>query len=155
MFKLTTVTLVLAGLTLGACSQTNQNQGIGTVAGGAIGAILGSQIGSGSGRDFAIAGGAILGALAGSEIGRQLDERDRLLMAQAQQQATTAPLGSAIAWNNDRSGHRGTVTAVDDGRTTDGRYCRRFEQDIYVDGRQQTETGIACQRADGTWETMN
>ncbi|HVZ46214.1 MAG TPA: glycine zipper 2TM domain-containing protein [Ramlibacter sp.] len=40
----------------------------GTVIGGATGALIGSQIGKGSGRDAAIGVGAVIGALAGNRI---------------------------------------------------------------------------------------
>ena len=42
--------------------------GIGTVAGGAVGGVLGNEVGAGTGRTLATIGGGLAGALAGSAI---------------------------------------------------------------------------------------
>lgn len=50
-------------------TQVNQeSSGAGTVAGGLVGALLGNQIGSGSGRGVATVAGAVGGAVVGNEI---------------------------------------------------------------------------------------
>lgn len=45
-----------------------QNEGLGTLAGGAMGGVLGSAMGSGSGRAIATVGGAIVGGLTGAAV---------------------------------------------------------------------------------------
>lgn len=42
--------------------------GVGTVAGGAVGGVLGNEVGAGTGRTLATIGGGLAGALAGSAI---------------------------------------------------------------------------------------
>ncbi len=139
-----------------ACSQNaGQKQQLGTVAGAGLGALLGSQMGEGSGKSYAIAGGAILGALLGGQIGAELDAADRQQLGRAQQAAYTAPIGDTISWNNPDSGNRGTVTPVRDGYAEGGRYCREYRHEIIVDGRRETAVGTACQNADGTWQVVS
>jgi len=110
-------------LALAACAQNgDQNswgmgnkQTIGTGAGALVGGILGSKVGSGSGRLWATGAGALLGAFAGSSIGKSLDESDRLANQNAMNQAETAPLNQPITWNNP-NGHSGSVTPIREGR---------------------------------------
>ena len=112
------VFLAAAALILAACSDQGQKQTAGTVLGGVAGAVLGSQVGGGSGRLVATAVGTLAGAMIGSEIGKSLDKADQLAMAQAEQQAHTAPVGEKIVWNNPDSGNSGSVTPIRDGRNT-------------------------------------
>lgn len=145
------VSLALAG-----CEQTGlDKQTVGTGAGALIGGVLGSQVGGGSGRLWTTGAGVLLGALAGSEIGSSLDRADRMYMQKAGSQAHTAPIGESIAWNNPESGHSGAITPVRDGTSSVGNYCREYQQTIYIDGREETGVGTACQNEDGTWQISN
>ncbi len=147
--------MVSLGVTACTTSQGNQKQQAGSLLGGALGAVIGSQFGEGSGRDYAIAAGAILGALAGSNIGAQLDERDRLLAGQAQSKALNrADVNETISWNNPNSGNSGTYTPTRNGTSSSGQYCREYKQEIIIDGRRETGYGTACQRSDGSWEII-
>lgn len=157
MRKLVLLSMAVATVSLGAC-QTLQGRGDKELVGGASGAVLGglagSQIGSGSGRDWAIGAGVLLGALMGSEIGASLDKADVAYANQANYRAHTTPLGETISWNNPDSGHYGTVTPVRDVYSSSGSYCREYQQTITVDGRQQKAFGTACQQPDGTWRII-
>jgi len=149
--------MLATGLALTGCNTTQgwgQKQTIGTGAGAVAGGLLGSQVGSGSGRLWATGAGVLLGALVGSEVGSSLDRADRMYMQQAQTRAHTAPVGETIAWNNPESGNRGTYTVARDGTSTTGRYCREYQQTVYVGGKQESAYGTACQQPDGTWEIV-
>lgn len=75
---------------LPAGSRPNNNQGtVGAVVGGVAGALLGSQVGGGSGRTAATVLGGVAGAVAGSQIARN------------QQGVTTAP-GYRITMQTDQ-----------------------------------------------------
>lgn len=149
--------MMLGSLALVGCESLQQSgtkEKIGGATGAIVGGILGSKVGGGNGRLFATGIGVLLGTLVGSEVGRSLDKSDMLYAQQANTSAHTAPLGKAISWNNPETGNSGAVTPVRDGSDTYGRYCREYEQTIYVDGRQETGTGIACKRNDNTWEIV-
>jgi surface antigen len=154
---LTLSALLTFSLVVSGCQQTTMNkENVGTVGGAVVGGVLGSQVGSGSGRLWATGAGVLLGALVGSEIGASLDRADRMYMQQANQRAHTAPIGETVAWNNPESGHRGTITPVRDGYAQQSNsYCREYEQTIYIDGRAETGVGTACQEADGRWRFVN
>lgn len=158
--KKTVLTLFVASaLALAGCNTTSgwgTKQTVGTGAGAVAGGLLGSQVGGGSGRLWATGAGVLLGALVGSEVGSSLDRADRAYMQQAQQQAHTAPVGDTISWNNPDTGHNGTYTVTRDGTSrTTGRYCREYQQTVYVGGQQQSAYGTACQQPDGSWEIVN
>lgn len=156
--KTITSFLIAAAFLLTACSTNPDSmfnkENMGTLGGGAIGAVLGSNVGKGSGNTAAIAVGTLLGAFVGSEIGKSLDQADRMYANQAYQTAHQSPIGETISWNNPESGNQGSYTPVRDGRTTSGRYCREYEQTVIIDGRREVGYGTACQSTDGRWEIM-
>ena len=148
---------MVSTLALGGC-QTTQGTGnkqmIGAGSGALIGGILGSNIGGGKGQLWATGAGVLVGALIGSEIGKSLDSADQMQMSNATTQAQSAPIGEPISWNNPESGNSGTVVATKDGYTETGKYCREYQQTIYVGGKEETGYGQACQQPDGSWEIV-
>jgi len=146
--------VLVATLLATGCEQRGQKESISAITGAALGGLLGAQFGSGKGRLASTGLGVLLGALAGSEIGRSLDDVDRMKADQAANRAQSAPLGQRITWNNPDSGNYGSVTAVRDGTSADGLYCREFSQVIHVEGKAENGTGVACRRADGTWRIV-
>ena len=150
---------ILAGPLSGAllvagCEQRGQKETISGIAGAALGGLLGAQFGGGKGQLAATGLGVLLGGLAGSEIGRSLDDVDRMKANEAARKAQDASLGQQITWANPESGNYGSVTPVRDGTSSDGLYCREFRQNITVEGKMETGTGVACRRADGTWRIV-
>jgi surface antigen len=158
MKKLIMVPLVMAAFALNGC-QTLQNSGtkqtVGGVTGAVAGGLLGSQVGGGSGRLWATGAGVLLGALVGSEIGSSLDKADMAYAQRAQHQAYSAPVGETVSWRNPDSGNYGTYTPTREGTSNAGRYCREYNQTIYVGGRQESAYGTACRNQDGTWEIVS
>lgn len=157
MKKITSkLAIILAStLSLAACQSATlggTKQNIGTLGGAVAGGLLGSQIGGGSGQIVATGAGALLGAFLGAEIGASLDSADQAALNQASSQASTAPIGQQISWNNPQSGNHGTITPTNQGvNQVTGQTCREYSQTIVVQGRQETAVGVACQNPDGTW----
>ncbi|PIW26868.1 MAG: hypothetical protein COW30_12880 [Rhodospirillales bacterium CG15_BIG_FIL_POST_REV_8_21_14_020_66_15] len=141
---------------LGGCegSQYGQKQTVGGLTGAALGGLLGAQFGSGTGKLATTAVGVLLGGLAGSEVGRTMDTVDRMKADEAARRARTAPLGETVTWNNPDSGNRGTYTPLRDGTSSQGRYCREFQQTITIGGKTEQGIGIACREPDGTWRIL-
>ena len=155
MKKLILLTAMIASVGLAGCESmqgAGTKQTVGSVGGAVIGGVLGSQVGKGDGRLWTTGIGTLLGALVGSEVGRSLDKADIAYAQRANEQAHTAPIGETITWNNPESGNSGSVVTTRDGTNQQGRYCREYQQTIYVGGQQETGYGIACQQPDGTWE---
>lgn len=158
--KILLTLMLVAGIGLSGCSSTTGGgSGIsketgGTALGAVVGGLAGAQFGKGKGRLVTTGLGVLVGALAGSEIGKSLDRADVAYMNQAQSRAYAAPIGQTISWNNPESGNHGTYTPLRDGRTNTGSYCREYQQTIYVDGRQETAKGQACQNSDGSWKIV-
>jgi surface antigen len=127
-------------------------QTIGTLAGGAAGAVAATNIGKGKGNIAAVAIGTLLGAAVGSEIGKSLDRADQAAMYRTSQNAfENVPTGQSTTWRNPDSGNYGTCTPT---RTynDDGMNCREFTQTIVVGGRMQEGYGTACRMPDGSWQ---
>jgi surface antigen len=151
------IAALLMVFAVSACENSDYGtkQTVGAVLGAAGGGLLGSQFGSGRGQLAATAAGAVLGGLLGSEVGRSLDETDRLRAQQAYTQASSAPVGETIRWNNPDSGNYGYVTPVRDGTSTSGAYCREFQQTVVIGGKTETAYGTACREPDGSWRIVN
>ncbi len=155
--KLCAVSMI--ALTLAACDQNGQpmmnKQGAGTVLGGATGAVIGSQIGGGSGRVAAIAAGTLLGAAIGSGIGASLDRVDQQYYSNAGNQAfETARSGQTVAWQNPDSGNSGTFTPTNTYKNESNEYCREYTQSIIVGGQKKQGYGVACRQQDGSWRIV-
>jgi len=136
-----------------ACAQTQANkQGIGTIIGAGLGGLAGANIGKGGGKLVAVGAGTLIGAMLGNEVGASLDRADKAYMRQAEQQATTAPVGETIKWSNPDSGHSGTVVATREGTTANtGKLCREYHTTVDIGGKQEEAYGTACREADGSW----
>lgn len=152
--KLAVILAAAASLSLSACAEGNNQTGA-TLLGAGLGGLLGAQFGGGDGRLAMTALGTLAGAAIGSSVGKRMDEVDRMRMREAEQRAYSAPLGEAIIWNNERTGHRGSVTPVRDGRSQRGEYCREFQSEIIVGGERERGFGRACQQPDGSWKIVS
>lgn len=132
--------LVMAG-----CSVDKQT--VGTGVGGAVGGVLASNVGGGSGKTAAIIGGTLLGAIIGGKIGADMDELDRRRAASTLE---TYPTGRTNTWQNPDTGNAYDFTPT---RTynSGGQPCREYEMDVYMDGRKEVVTGTACRNASGEW----
>lgn len=101
-------------LAVSGCASTGDEgiskQGAGTVIGAVGGALLGSQIGGGSGRKIAMLAGAVAGGALGNWIGANLDERDRQALAVRTRQALET--GQAVDWKSGHSGATATITPI-------------------------------------------
>lgn len=146
--------LVLA-LALPGCASMGPKEQAGTVIGGASGALLGAQVGKGRGRLLGVAVGTLAGALIGQEIGKSLDAADRAAMeASAQQALEYNRTGEPEEWRNPDSGHYGSITPERTYKTAQGRYCREYQQRVYIGGEEHEAYGTACRQPDGSWEIV-
>lgn len=149
---------MIASIGLAGCESfqgAGTKQTVGGVGGAVLGGVLGSKVGKGSGQLWATGVGVLLGTLVGSEVGKSLDKADMVYANRANDQAHSAPIGKEISWNNPESGNSGSVVTTRDGRDSNNRYCREYQQTIYVGGQQESGYGIACQKQDGSWEIVS
>lgn len=150
------VPLFAIALLVGACIQgQGQKQTGGTLLGAGLGALAGSQFGSGRGQLVAVALGALGGAYLGSEIGKSLDNADRMALGQSTNRALeSAPSGQAVSWSNPDSGNYGSIVPEPAVRQSNGSYCREYQQTIVVGGQTEKAHGRACRQPDGTWKIV-
>lgn len=140
------VSMLLAG-----CAPMN-NEGVGTITGGVVGGLLGSQFGGGSGKVMAAAGGALLGAYLGGQVGKTMDRLDRLEMRRALE---TAPTGRAVVWTNPDNGNRYTVQPTRTYYQGSQQPCREYITKAIIGGKSEQVYGKACRQADGSWRVVN
>lgn len=159
MKKILLLTAMIASVGLAGCESlqgSGTKQTVGAAGGAVLGGILGSKIGDGNGQLWATGIGVLIGGLVGSEVGRSLDKADIAYANRANTKAHSAPIGETISWNNPESGNSGTVTPTREGQAAEtGRYCREYQQTIFVGGREETGFGIACEQPNGDWQIVS
>ncbi len=134
---------------LSGCRTQSDREHVGSVVGGAIGGVLGSTVGKGVGRTAAIVAGTVAGSLLGRDIARKTDE------ARAQKALEYNYDGQASSWNNPNTGANFTATPTSSYLNASGENCRKYQTDIYIDGKRENGQGTACRQPDGTWKVMD
>ena len=149
MKKLMLVGLVSLPLISGCATKMETGAVVGALTGGALAYGLGQDS---SKKELWTVLGIGLGAMIGQNIGKQLDERDRYLMAQTfEHTMEKAPTNSTGQWQNPDTGHGGTITPTNT-IVTNGTPCREFTQTVSIGGQMQEAYGTACRQADGSWK---
>lgn len=151
--------VVVAALSLSACSSMGQKQtigaGIGGAGGGTVGWFAGNAIGGTTGGVIGAIGGTLLGAVVGGEVGASMDKTDLLERDRQRQIALeTARQGQAVEWRNPATGNHGTITPTNtyqQGIT----YCREYLDPVVIDGKVVKAHGTACREPDGSWKVVN
>ncbi len=71
----------------------------------------------------------------------------------AQVRATAAPLGQPVRWHSGTA--HGAVTALAEGTSAHGHYCREFQHTVTIGGRSERAYGTACRQPDGAWQVVS
>ncbi len=156
MFKKCVFVSLVALLFVG-CNERDTQKNLGRILGAAAGGAIGAQIGPRGSNEkvVAIVAGTLLGAWAGEQLATRLSAEDAERARRAELGAYDAPMGQTIRWDNDESGHYGSVTPVREGRNGRGEYCREFHETVFIDGQEETAYGTACKDAYGKWQIVN
>lgn len=145
------IAVVLASISLISCSNVT-NQDVGTVSGGVIGGLVGSQFGQGGGQLLAIGAGTLAGALIGGAIGKNMDETDKLKMNRALE---TNQVGQPAYWTNSKTGSNYKVVPTQNVTVQGNKYCREYRTTADIAGKQQQMYGTACRQPDGSWKMVS
>jgi surface antigen len=143
--KVAILGLLAVSLTITGC-QMKPGQTVGTLGGAAIGGLIGSTIGKGSGNKWAIGLGVLAGALAGGALLGQLDEQDKNLYGSAVEK------DRPTQWRNPKTNHSGQVIpgrTIRRGRGRNTRICREVRMLTYVDGQPEEVIAYAYRGQDG------
>ena len=152
MNKIVTACIALiTSISLAGCADMTK-QDVGTVSGGVIGGLVGSQFGKGGGQLLAIGAGAVAGAVIGNAIGKNMDETDRLKMNQA---LDNNSVGQPAYWRNQKTGTSYTVVPTQNVTVDGNQYCREYRSTANVAGKKQQVYGTACRQPDGTWKMVS
>ena len=120
------------------------HSGTGTAVGATTGGLIGAAVGGTPGLIVGAAAGGMLGYTAG----REMEEQDRLRVAQAIEADQTA------RWTNPHSGNRYEVHPMGTS-SQNGQHCREFQMRAQIGQGNENVYGTACQQPDGAWELMS
>jgi surface antigen len=62
--------------------------------------------------------------------------------------------GTTISPKSPDNGHSGRVTPTRTYETTNGQYCREFQQQAMIGGQSQQIYGTACRPPEGHWQLV-
>ncbi len=79
-----------------------------------------------------------------------LNEEQQRQHEAAQVEATTAPVGQPITWDDGSAS--GSVTTTRQGQDAAGNQCREFQQEVTIGGQTEQAYGTACLQPDGSWK---
>ena len=147
--------LLVSACTLNTTGPNEQGpkQAVGTVTGMVLGGKVANDFAEGSRNEglWTMAGVA-LGAFLGNEVGASMDRQDALLAERATMQALEfSKIQQPIAWNNPDTGNSGRVYPTQT-INSGGQPCREFTQEVIIGGKVETAFGKACRNADGSWD---
>lgn len=148
---LTSIVVLTTSFSIASCSNVSK-QDIGTVSGGVIGGLVGSQFGKGGGQLLAVGAGALAGAFIGGAIGKNMDDTDRMKMNQALE---TQAVGQPAYWQNANTGANYTVTPTKNVTVDGNQYCREYRTTAIISGKKQQMYGTACRQPDGAWKMVS
>ena len=81
-----------------------------------------------------------------------MDDVDQSGLRQHFQQAlSTAPTNLVTEWASSDGQQRSSITLTKTFLSEQGEYCRKYAQELAVNGRQRTVHGLACRNRNGTW----
>jgi len=147
--------VALLGLATAGCvgyATPGPKSQVGAATGAAAGGLLGAALG---GETEGILAGVLLGGLIGGAVGNELDNADRTYADRiAYQSLESTPSGTRSDWHNPDSGNSGWIAPTRTYQTASGRYCREFEQNVYIGGRSESAYGTACRQPDGSWQVQ-
>lgn len=143
------VVMTLVTSLSGCAGMSNQDQG--AIAGTALGGLLGSRFGGGSGQVLATAGGALAGAAIGGAIGKNMDKTDERKM---QKTLENTPTGQSRAWQNPDTGNRYKVEPIKTYHNDADRPCREYYTEAKIGGETKQIYGKACRKSDGSWKIV-
>lgn len=139
----------------------------GVIAGALIGGILGNMIGNSNNRGYrgyrrnnnaagATIAGVVLGGTAGALLTRNMTCEDQSYAYRSYYDGLNARRpDSYYRWQNPRTGNRGDFYVEEYYRGPRGGECADFSQTIWINGRPEEATGVACQQPDGTWAIVS
>lgn len=134
------LSVVLGGLALTACQDQRSSSEVGgELVGGAAGALLGAQIGAGTGQLAAVGAGAVIGALAGGGLARSMENN-----SPPAAQPTPAVIAPVVVER-----HTHTHSPAPEPRRQ--LVSREYVHTIYIDGKPKKLHGKAYMKADGSW----
>lgn len=137
-------------LTLTGCATESSNTKSGAGIGAVLGGILGATTGDKSGERIAL--GVLVGGAIGAAIGHHMDEKDRQRVAESLEKSEP---GETTIWTNEETGKSYKFTPGEEYESADGNECRKFEQEVIVNGERETIDGTACREPDSEQWTLN
>jgi surface antigen len=137
--------------TAGCSQSTGPNEAGGTVIGAVAGGLIGSRFGGGAGKVAAVMAGTMLGGFLGNQIGRNMDDEAQARAYDAQYYAVNS--GRRADWQS-QSGNYGYIEPGPVYTDPQGT-CRRYTHTIYINGRPQQGTGVACRNPSGGWDIVS
>jgi surface antigen len=98
-------------------------------------AVAGAVAGAATWTGAAQAQGATPSPVAAWEVNIYLQDSERVRAAAALEQASRAPVGTTVAWNDSLTRAAGTIVPTGDSRRADGAACRTYDVVVMVPRR--------------------
>ena len=139
-------------LLVSACSNSDENKKLSQLIGSGIGAIIGSELGSGTGKQIYTILGAAGGYLIGGQIANILNDQDRVeLNKKINNSLENGFANQDYNWeSNTEENTRATITPGENYKL-DQKNCRDFKKTVIKDDKIYESDSKACRDPEGNW----
>jgi len=128
----------------------------GVIAGALIGGLLGNALGRRGNRGLPTIAGVVVGGALGAALTRDLNCEDQSYAYNTYYNGfNSGRTNVPYQWRNPNNGNYGEVRVDNYFNDPAGFRCANFNQQVYVNRRNRTSNGHACQQPDGTWAIVN
>jgi surface antigen len=153
------IVVLCSALALGACENNPKTAMGGIIGGGALGGtgyLLSKGLKGGKYTAPITVASTALGALIGSGIGSALDKTDQLHhLATMQEALEINPTNTPKEWTNPKTENTGVVVPRETFKKQSGEWCRKYDYHIMHDTKVSSGKGLACRNIKtGKWETI-
>ena len=138
-----------------SCTNPNDNKTLGQLIGTTVGAIVGSQFGSGTGKTLSTLLGSTAGFLIGGQIAVLLSEKDQEeLNNKINQTLENGETEKSYIWESSTDADINARITPGEEYMINELSCRNFEKVIKKEGKNYLTKAKACRDKEGNWKLI-
>ena len=139
-------------LLLSSCSNSDDNKKLSQLIGSGVGAIIGSELGSGTGKQIFTILGAAGGYLIGGQIADILNDRDRIaLNKEINNSLENGFTNQDYNWESNTEENTSATITPGERYNMDQKNCRNFKKTVIKNDKVYESDSKACRDPNGNW----
>lgn len=147
--------ILLITVILSSCENSNENKKIAQLIGGTLGAIVGSEFGSGAGKTISTILGSTTGYLIGTKLVNTLSDKEKKQLTNLTEKSLELnKKNEKLFWKSDEKNISAEIEPLEK-FTINSYKCRKYKKTINNNEKIETVESKACRDEDGNWQILN